>query len=122
MRLNHVNIPVADVEKSSRFFEEYFGFTCTEVKGNNALAVLKGVDGFVLVLMSEAFNQGEPIVFPSAFHIGFLLNSRQEVANQYLQLKEGGIDLPNEPANRRGIFGFYFTAPGKILVEVSSNE
>ena len=122
MKLNHINLPVTDVEQSKLFFEQYFNFNCTEVKGDNALAVLKGADGFVLVLMSQAFNKSEVNDFPSAFNIGFLLESKEEVSAQYGKLKSGGIQLANEPANMRGVFGFYFMAPGNVLVEVSSDK
>ncbi len=115
MHLNHLNIPVADVEQTKLFFEKYFGFNCIEVKGDHALAVLTDTSGFSLVLMSQAFNRNEVSAFPSAFHIGFLVQSKEEVTDQYAKLKDGGLDLANEPANMRGVFGFYFTAPGKYL-------
>jgi hypothetical protein len=122
MVLNHINIPLDNVEETKLFFEEYFDFHCTEVKGAHALAVLKGADGFTLVLMSNSFNRNEITGFPSAFHIGFLLSTREQVINQYNKLKTSALDLKNEPANMRGVFGFYFMAPGNILVEISSDE
>jgi len=30
-----------------------------------------------------------------------------------------GVDIPDSPRVQRGALGFYFTAPGDILVEVS---
>lgn len=121
MLLNHINIPVENVEQSKSFFEKHFDLTCTDVKGDHALAVLKGTDGFTLVLMSNTFNRSDVNGFPSAFHIGFLLPTKEEVTEQYNKLKNSGdVSLPQEPGNMRGVFGFYFTAPGNILVEISS--
>lgn len=120
MKLNHINLPVENVNESRQFFETYFGFKCTEVKGDNLLAVLQGKDNFILVLMSHSFNRDDISAFPSAFHIGFLLETKEEVMQQYNRLKAGNIYLENEPVNMRGVFGFYFYAPGNILVEVSS--
>ncbi len=122
MRLNHINIPVENVAVTSHFFEQHFNFKCTETKGDNALVVLNGDDNFTLVLMSQSFNRDGATEFPSAFHIGFLLASKEEVTNQYNKLKMADVQLKNEPANMRGVFGFYFMAPGNILVEVSSDE
>ena len=122
MILNHINIPVENVSETSLFFETYLDFQCVEVKGDHALAVLKCTDGFTLVLMSNAFNRDEVSGFPSAFHIGFLLPTRSDVTAQYNKLKTSGITLQNEPKYMRGILGFYFMAPGNILVEISSDE
>ncbi len=122
MILNHINIPVENVEDTRQFFEQYLDFNCIEVKGKNDLAIMKGTDGFTLVLMSQAFNKNELNSFPSAFHIGFLLATRQQVIDKYNKLKTSCIAMENAPANMRGIFGFYFMAPGNILVEISSDE
>ena len=122
MNLNHINIPVENVKEAILFFEQYFDFRCIEVKGDNALAVMEGSNGFVLVLMSQVFNKNEINEFPTAFHIGFLLPSKEEVIIQYKKLKQSGVILENEPSNMRGVFGFYFVAPGKILIEVSSKQ
>ena|ERR1700744_401355 len=120
MKLNHVNISVENVMEARIFFETYFNFVCIDNKGDNALVVLKGTDGFILVLMSDAFNRERNVSFPSAFHIGFLVNTKEEVLLHYNKLKSGNIQVEREPANMRGVFGFYFHAPGNILVEISS--
>ena len=122
MRLNHINIPVENVAITKQFFELHFGFVCTEIKGDQALAVLKGEDDFTLVLMSQAFNRTGTVEFPSAFHIGFLLATKDEVTEQYNRLKAAGVLLQNEPGNMRGVYGFYFTAPGNILIEIRSDQ
>lgn len=120
MKLNHLNLPVENVNESKVFFETLFNFKCVDLKGDNLLAVLKGKDDFTLVLMSSSFNRNESIAFPSSFHIGFLVNTKEEVILQYNKLKDGNITLENEPKNMRGVFGFYSIAPGNILIEVST--
>ena len=120
MKLNHLNLPVENVNESRNFFENYFDFKCIEEKGNDALVVLKGSDDFILVLMSESFNRDAHSSFPSAFHVGFLVDTKEEVIEQYNKLKNGNVALKNEPKNMRGIFGFYFMSPGNILIEVST--
>jgi catechol 2,3-dioxygenase-like lactoylglutathione lyase family enzyme len=120
MKLNHLNLPVEDVKESKDFFEKYFDFKCIDIKGEHALAVLKGQDDFILVLMSETFNRNENAGLPSAFHVGFLVDTKEEVLNQFQKLKSGNIVLKNEPKDMRGIFGFYFIAPGNLLIEIST--
>ena len=120
MTLNHLNLPVADVAQTRIFFEKYFDFKCVDVKGDNVLAVLHGVNGFVLSLMSTSFNRNGNSVYPDAFHMGFLVESEDQVNAMWHRLKSDEIGLEGEPRNMRGIFGFYFYAPGNILIEIST--
>lgn len=81
------------------------------------LAVLKGEDDFTLVLMSAAFNKNGNVVYPDAFHVGFLFDKNDKVKSVYDRLQLGGVALAQQPGNLRD--GFYFKAPGNILTEVS---
>lgn len=119
MKLNHINLPVSDVATSSSFFEQYFGFKCIGKKGDNLIAILQGTDGFTLVLMADNFNRNGNTTFPDAFHVGFLLESNEEVTNIYNRLLAAGFATEQAPANIRGGYGFYFNAPGNILTEVT---
>ncbi|WPU96524.1 VOC family protein [Mucilaginibacter sabulilitoris] len=119
MKLNHINLPVTDVIGSINFFEQYFNFKCTDVKGDNVLAVLEGKDGFTLVLMANDFNKNGNITYPDAFHIGFFVDSQEEVTSIYNRLVEGGVATEHPPGKMRGSYGFYFNAPGNILTEVT---
>ncbi|WP_183560941.1 VOC family protein [Mucilaginibacter sp. SP1R1] len=121
MKLNHINLPVTDVAASISFFEQYFNFKCIETKGDNLLAVLQGTDGFILVLMSNSFNRKGDSTYPDAFHIGFFVDSRQQVVDLYDSLVAGGIAMEHPPGSMRGSYGFYFIAPGNILTEVASH-
>ncbi len=119
IKLNHVNLPVTDVAACAEFFEQYFNFKCTGVKGNNMLAVMEGEDGFILVLMADTFNRNGNNNYPDAFHIGFLVDSHEQVAEAYDRLNKGGVAIKQPPAPLRGGYGFYFNAPGNILTEVT---
>lgn len=122
MKLNHLNLPVPDVAETQTFFEKYFNFTRTEVKVEHALTVLKGEDGFTLVLMSEAFNRNGNAAYPDALHIGFLVEDSAQVDAMFNRLTEDGLSVPHKPGNRRGVHVFYFHAPGNILTEVSTSS
>ena len=119
MKLNHINLPVTDVAACVGFFEQYFNFKCIEIKGDNLLAVLQGTDGFTLVLMANSFNRNGNTTYPDAFHIGFFVETREEVINIHSRLLAGGYTAENPPGNLRGSYGFYFNAPGNILTEVT---
>jgi catechol 2,3-dioxygenase-like lactoylglutathione lyase family enzyme len=119
MQINHLNFPVTDVAQSTAFFEKHFNFTCTETKGE-MMAILEGEEGFVLTLMSQNFNRNGNSTYPDAFHMGFLVNDRDKVQAIWQNLHNDGIALDQEPHSMRGVFGFYFHAPGNILIEVST--
>lgn len=120
MQLNHLNLPVENVPQARAFFEKHFNFTCADVKGNDMLVVLHGENGFVLTLMSASFNRNGNNQYPDAFHMGFLVNSQEQVHAMWQNLKNDGVTLDQEPRNMRGVFGFYFQAPGNVLLEVST--
>ena len=119
IKLNHINLPVTDVVASAKFFEQYFNFKCSGVKGNNMLAIMEGEDGFILVLMADSFNRDGNNKYPDAFHIGFLVDTHEQVTEVYDRLIKGGVAVTQSPASLRGGYGFYFNAPGNILTEIT---
>jgi catechol-2,3-dioxygenase len=114
MKLNHINLVVANVADTIKLFETYFGFKCTDIKGDNVIAILKGADDFTLVIMTD--KNGVP-TYPDAFHIGFMLDSEEKVTQSYNHLKNGGITVGQEPRKIRDSFGFYFNFDN-IMIEV----
>jgi catechol 2,3-dioxygenase-like lactoylglutathione lyase family enzyme len=122
MQINHLNFPVSDVAQTKAFFEKHFNFTCREIKGDNMMAILHGENGFVLTIMSTDFNRNGSASFPDAFHMGFLVDDRESVQTIWQSLKNADVVLDQQPHNMRGVFGFYFHAPGNILIEVSTTN
>jgi catechol 2,3-dioxygenase-like lactoylglutathione lyase family enzyme len=116
LSLNHLNLCVPDVADARRFFETYFDFRCIDLKGD-ALAVLEGANGFTLVISN--FKKDVTPVYPDAFHIGFIVESPEQVQAMYERLQQGGIEMYHEPRTMRGSLLFYCYAPGAILLEVS---
>ncbi|MDC8103593.1 MULTISPECIES: VOC family protein [Chryseobacterium] len=114
MKLNHINLVVANVEKTTKFFQTYFGFKCVDVKGDYIVSVLKGEGNFTLVLMKN--REGTP-AYPEAFHIGFMLDTIEQVNDIYQRLKTGGIVGEQEPRKIRDSFGFYFSYEN-LMIEV----
>ena len=120
MKLNHINLPLKDVTAGREFFETHFGFKSVDSKPNDTLSILKGEDGFTLVLMSEKFNQNGNNTYPGAFHIGFFQPTDEAVTAIYHQLKNSGIHLEREPQLIRKTFGFYFNYQ-EILIEIATS-
>ncbi|HUZ58190.1 MAG TPA: VOC family protein [Hanamia sp.] len=114
MELNHLNLVVSNVAEAIHFFETYFNFKCTEIKGEDIIAILNGSNDFTLVIAKS--KEGNPF-YPGSFHIGFLLESEEEVTETYQKLKSGGIIVGHEPKKIRDSFGFYFNFEN-IMIEV----
>jgi catechol 2,3-dioxygenase-like lactoylglutathione lyase family enzyme len=115
MRLNHLNLTVPDVHRTRTFFETYFGLRCVAEMGREALAVLVDESGLVLTLNN--FGKATTVEYPGAFHVGFNLESREQVDQMNERLKSDGFDV-EPPKQFHGAWTFYFRAPGGFLVEV----
>ncbi|MGZ6539945.1 MAG: VOC family protein [Bacteroidia bacterium] len=114
MKLNHINLVVSNVADAINLFETYFNFKCTDIKGDNIVAVLNGADDFTLVIMT---NKEGKTIYPDAFHIGIMLDNTNAVTETYEKLKSGGVAVGQEPRKIRDSFGFYFTFDN-MMIEV----
>lgn len=114
MQLNHINLVVKDVAEAVKLFETYFSFRCLEVKGDNVVAVLENEHKFSLVLMA---SKTEPAYYPEAFHIGFMMESREAVDALHNKLRLDSIQVGEQPRNIRGGYGFYFHFEA-LMIEV----
>jgi catechol 2,3-dioxygenase-like lactoylglutathione lyase family enzyme len=119
MRLNHLDLPVADIAATRAFFETWMGFTHEKTLGQDGLAILRDESGLVLVL-SRLQRDGEQ-TFPATFHIGFHLESEDAVRSLHARLQGAG-HAHDGPVHQHGAYAFYFMAPGEILVEVAHRE
>lgn len=113
MKLNHIDLPVSDLEAATAYFERGFGFERVPARAQG-MAILRGADGFALVL-----QQAAQVEYPPGFHIGFLQPSDDAVHAAYRRLADAGLPLPPAPAASYGCLAFWCQAPGGIAVEVS---
>ncbi|GCE06687.1 VOC family protein [Dictyobacter aurantiacus] len=118
MRLNHINLCVDDLVMARDFFQNYFDFRLQEQKGD-AVAVMDDGHGFLLVLSNMHAFKSEVKPYPENFHLGFILETSDQVDQAYDRLAAAGLPLPQQPKKVRGSYGFYFTALNDILFEVS---
>jgi catechol 2,3-dioxygenase-like lactoylglutathione lyase family enzyme len=73
MDLNHLHLHVRNVDRSTRFYESYFGFRERVRHGN--ILFLRNASGFDLALVPDR----TPLSFPEWFHFGFRLGSARAV-------------------------------------------
>lgn len=119
MKLNHINLVVADVAKTRAFFETYFGFKCIVEKGPDTLVVLADDAQFFLALSN--FGKVKEVVYPDLFHIGFYQSSRARVDEIHKRLKADGFEAP-PPKEEHGSYTLYLKSPGGFLVEVAHDS
>lgn len=118
MRFNHLNLCVKDLSEARQFFESFFGLQTTgEVA--NAVVIMNDGEGFSLVLSKPRGSEDAAPIYPDGFHVGFFVDTREEVDQLYRRLKTAHIPLNQEPRNMREGYTFYFHALDGILFEVT---
>lgn len=118
MKLNHLNLTVTDVPAAAAFLEMYFGLV--NQGGNAGMTLMtdtEGFDGMMLTLMKAKASTWSG--YPETFHIGFFIESREEIDRLNARLRADGyeVDKPEETGHS---YGFYVTAPGGFTVEVGA--
>ena len=125
-RLNHANLPVADVAALRDFFVQHFGFRVLATRGQDGFVILEGDGGFVLNLMRNRPRDGNG--FPEHFHVGFFLDTPAAVHAKHAELSAGdslAVEVGEVADLVRGGWAsttFYCHAPNGILVEVGSGQ
>ncbi len=118
MRLNHLNLCVKDLSEARQFFESFFGMQTTgEVA--NAVVIMNDGEGFTLVLSKPRGNAEDALIYPDGFHVGFFVDTCEEVDRLYHRLKTAHVPLNQEPRKMREGYTFYFHALDGILFEVT---
>ena len=116
MNLNHLDLPAADIELLAEFFAKHFSFK--EVfHRDDGLTVLLDEDGFALTL--SALAQGEPMKYPTGFHVGFNVDSEDDLFETHRALISAGVPIVRPMGDLAGAMTFHCKAPGDLLVEVA---
>jgi lactoylglutathione lyase len=127
MTINHVNLTVTDPVETSAFLAKYFGLR--PEGGNAAMRLMFDDNHMVITLMKgrpEDREHGDSretsarsIKYPSSFHIGFFVESRERVNRINQHLRDDGY-VVDPPGPSHGDWGFYFKAPGGFTIEVAA--
>ena len=104
--LNHIHLTAEDPEAEMRFLVEALGF-----KRDPSLP------GFVwLGNLQLAVGKGEPVKTPR-FHLGFRMDSQDQVDGLRAQLLELGVEV-SEPFANGSYYSCYLNSPGGYGFEV----
>ena len=115
MKLNHLDLQVADVPRAVTFFEEAFGFELRSNRRSSAIAFLDDGDGFVLVLQRKKSDTER---YPGGFHFGFLVDDAESVHSFHAKSCGLGLETSEIIENGRGT-QVYCSGPDGLLAEVS---
>jgi catechol 2,3-dioxygenase-like lactoylglutathione lyase family enzyme len=116
VKLNHLDLQVDDVQALASFFALHFELVRRSNDRSPAIAILGDDAGFTLVIQRK-----REATYPPGFHIGFILDTAAAVHARRDKLVASGVTVGEIGVDNRGT-RFYLTAPGEILVEVSSPE
>jgi catechol-2,3-dioxygenase len=119
--LNHTNLTTYDVPALEEFFCSAFDFQVVDERADK-LAVLRNAEGFLLTLTYDKRMTPEQ-GYPGLFHVGFLQPTQHDVDVMHEALRALHHIAPNPAKLQRGgppAYGFYYNAPGGVLVEVST--
>src|SRR5215216_7190395 len=91
--MDHLAIPVSDQERSSRFYETYFGFGARPARRyDDGVLMLYDANGFALALGPTQ----EPVGRPAWMHFGVSLRDRDAVLAFRDRLVADGVELVEE--------------------------
>ena len=115
MRMNHINLAVSDVPATRAFLETYFGLRCVAAPGPDTIVVLTDESDCIITLSN--FKKSDAVVYPNAFHIGFMQPSREAVDAIHDRLARDGIEV-GPCKTFHGAWTFYLKAPGGLTIEI----
>jgi catechol 2,3-dioxygenase-like lactoylglutathione lyase family enzyme len=120
MKLNHLNLCVNNLSEAVTLFTDIFGFELADQKGD-VIAVMKDESGFTLVLSRLATLEGGIPTYPEGFHVGFYVDTKEEVDQFCFRLMSAGLtNKESSPKSMRDGYTLYFKALDGILFEVTS--
>ncbi|HWK29317.1 MAG TPA: VOC family protein [Solirubrobacter sp.] len=121
MNLNHISLPVRDLDEAETFFTRDLGFVRIDRKAD-AILILEDGHGLTLVLATLKGANGADVAYPEGFHIGFFLDGAAAVDAAHARLARSGHEVGRPPRPIRDRYGFYFSCLGGLLLEISAER
>ena len=112
MDLNHIQLNTKDVSAAAEFYGRYFGFTTQKKHGDGLF--LWNKHGFMMAVNPLAENP----IFPDWFHIGFRLETPEEVKSSYNRLVEDKLPIKVALQEHDDFVFYRCTDPTGYVVEV----
>lgn len=114
MNLNHVHFGTKNLATSVEFYRHYFGFEKKFEEGGTAF--LANPAGF-LIAVDEMKEVPE---LPEWYHLGFCLNSADEVLAMHQKMKAGNANIVRDLLQKEGAYASFFVKdPDGNKLEVS---
>jgi len=111
VRLNHLHLHVASVDRAADFYQRYFAFTRHVTDGE--VQFLRDAAG-----MDLALAPGEPDAMPPWFHFGFRLDDAQAVRTLHDRLAADGVAIAEPFERDEHSAAFRCRDPDGHLIEV----
>jgi catechol 2,3-dioxygenase-like lactoylglutathione lyase family enzyme len=106
--ITHLNLDVADLETSERFYGSVLGLPVSR----EAAAVRVRTPTFLLVLARGTPQMG------GSFHFGFRVASRQEVDDWFAHFRERAVGIVELPLQRGAVYVGRITDPDGYPIEI----
>jgi catechol 2,3-dioxygenase-like lactoylglutathione lyase family enzyme len=114
VKLNHLDLQVADVPALTQFLVDHYELSPLTRLDSPKIAILTDGHGFTLVIQRRR-HDGE--VYPEGAHIGFLVDDPAEVYARRARIAAAGVAISEVDVNARGTT-CYCRGPGDILIEL----
>ena len=118
MKINHLDLQVADVKESVALFERLLGLTLESNRASPAIAILGDGEGFTLVLQKRKSDEER---YPEGFHFGSLVADVDRVHAFHAAARAEGLEVSPVIENGRGTL-VYARTPDGLLIEVSHHR
>ncbi len=94
-RIGHVNLKVADLERSLAFYRDVLGFKITKRIGDTAAFLACGdYHHDICINTWESRGAGPPAAGTTGlFHLAIVYSQRSELRDAFTRLKEAGIEI-----------------------------
>jgi catechol 2,3-dioxygenase-like lactoylglutathione lyase family enzyme len=110
--MRHLALRVKDPQVSKRFYGECFGMSVVWEPDPDNVYLSSGTDNLAL-------HRAEPAGAGALDHLGFIVDSRDEVDRLAAQFRERGVTLATEPRDHRdGSRSFYCLDPDGLRIQV----
>ena len=107
MKLNHLDLLVRDVRESVAYFERLFGLPCARTATHRPSPFSPTA---TVSFSCCSARRPEEVKYPEGFHLGFLVDSPDEVRALHDRALREGAEVSDVIVNGRGTL-LYFTAP-----------
>ncbi len=118
--LRHVALKVSSLATSKAFYQKWFGMNIVWEPDAENVYMSSGVDNLALhEIPSDVLHEHQPDRGQFLDHLGFLMESPEQVDQLYKLVVEDGVSIVHHPKQHRdGSYSFYLADPDHIVVQI----